>query len=151
MPRTAALARTTSEPSGSGAPGPSASRFPVAMPCRTRTEHIAGSQATIAPLLTCRAAQAAAWARTDAAWVTSAAAEVTAGRSEEATCGALKPWVASTARTAAPAATAPGTPIRPVVGELVAFEKAVDEQSPLVGVGVSEEGARFRGGGEGAD
>ncbi len=50
--RTAAVASTTSEPSGSLAPDLSISRFPAATPCWASTAHLAGSQARMAPALT---------------------------------------------------------------------------------------------------
>src|ERR1700689_2391880 len=84
--RTAAVATTTAEPSGSVLPGPTTSRSPVGTPCWVSTEHIAGSQAIIAPPLTWLAAQAAAWARTAAAWLTGPRADVWAAVSAEARC-----------------------------------------------------------------
>ena len=62
--RTAEVATTTSEPSGSPAAAPSISRSPAGNPCSCSSEHIAGSQATIALRLTCPATQAAACWRT---------------------------------------------------------------------------------------
>jgi hypothetical protein len=58
--RTAAVAITTSEPSGSVAADRSTSRFPAVTPWASSAEHMAGSQATIAPPLTWLATQAAA-------------------------------------------------------------------------------------------
>src|SRR5580693_985180 len=114
MARTADVASTTSEPSGSGAPGPSTSRFAAGKPCRTRTAHMAGSQDTIAPALTWLATHAAAWSRSTLAWVSGADAAGWSGRSllitGEARCEVEKPLAASTARKAA---VKPATETRP--------------------------------------
>ena len=64
--RTAGVASTRSEPSGSPDDGRNTRRFAGGMRCACRAAHIAGSHATIAPALACRATQAAAWPRTAA-------------------------------------------------------------------------------------
>src|SRR5437763_10549402 len=64
--RTAGVATTRSEPSGSADEGRSTSRFPGGIRCACSAAHIAGSQDTIASPLICPAAHAAAWLRTAA-------------------------------------------------------------------------------------
>ena len=64
--RTAGVAITKSEPSGSADDGRSTRRFPGGIPCACKAAHIAGSQDTIASPLPCRATHAAAWPRTAA-------------------------------------------------------------------------------------
>src|SRR5262249_42501559 len=61
--RTAGVAATTSDPSGSGADVPSTSSLPAGSPFACSARHIPGAQETIALPATCPAIQAAAWAR----------------------------------------------------------------------------------------
>src|SRR5919204_1921706 len=61
--RNAAVATTTSEPSGSCTDGRSTNRSAAGKPCPCRTGHIAGSHDTMASQLTCAATQAAVRAR----------------------------------------------------------------------------------------
>src|ERR1022692_2862174 len=72
--RTAAVATTTSEPSGSSDDGPSMRRFPAGRPCARKAAHMAGSHETTALRPSCRAIQVAACCRTAAALVELAAA-----------------------------------------------------------------------------
>ena len=71
--RTAAVSTTTSEWRGSGETGPSASRSRRGNPRAASAAHIAWSQDTVTPGLTCWATQPAASARTAASWRAGAA------------------------------------------------------------------------------
>src|SRR5579859_4521084 len=112
MLRTAVVARTTAEPSGSADSGPRTSRFAAGIPYWTSAAHIAGSHARIAPALTWRETQAAAWSRTLAAWVTGPGATGRSCAAGEAGRDSAGPFVTSTARNTAMAAAADVRPIR---------------------------------------
>jgi hypothetical protein len=129
--RTAEVASTTPEPNGSGAPGPSTSRFAAGKPCRTRTAHMTGSHDTIAPALTSLATHAAAWSRTPLASVSEADAAGWSGRSVlitgEVRWEVEKPLAASTARKAA---VNPATETRPMRRSACGYGGRVRDRGP---------------------